>query len=332
MDQFNTSIWTTSSPFLQSDSSDIAKNNASQTAQYVGFFLLSAVVLGLPGNALVVVVYVTNMTTSTRVYLFALAVADTAICISGIVLSLMFDVTRSLVAAVISLIILVVAVTFSMVLLVFVSIERLVAVRLPQTFNMNPTRAKKYILVLLFIAVLFATVQGCADYMNYTVFHAFVRTGFLTGSAFIMVTCYTLIGATLLKKVKISSKRIADMNIHLSRESNNLAFVTVQSDVTQSPPVTGVIRIIAKQTQNVKSIALLFIITVVLLCVACHWCYVLWVLKYLTTSYIYISSIQSSTRSSTAWRAQCSGKMCDSFIARHGPNCMLVTLKYKCPL
>ena len=268
MDQFNTSIWTTSSPSLQSDSSDIAKNNASQTAQYVGFFLLSAVVLGLPGNALVVVVYITNMTTSTRVYLFALAVADTAICISGIVLSLMFDVTRSLVAAVISLIILVVAVTFSMVLLVFVSIERLVAVRRPQTFDMNPTRAKTCILVLFFIAVLFTIVHGLATYMNYTVFVTFIRTSFLTASALIMVTCYTLIGATLLKKVMTSRKQIADINIQLSGQSSNptnskITVAIVQSDVTQSPSVTNVTRITAKQTQNVKSIALLFIITVV---------------------------------------------------------------------
>ena len=268
MDQLNISIWTTSSPFLQSDSSDIAKKNASQNEQYVAFFLLSAVVLGLPGNVLVVVIYITNMKTSTRVYLFTLAVSDTAICISGIVLSLMFDVTRSLVAAVVSVTILTGAITFSMLLLVFVSIERLIAVRRPQTFNMNPTRAKRYILGLFFIAVLFTTVQGLASYMNYTVFLAFVRTSFLTANALIMVTCYTLIGATLLTKVRNSRKQIADINIQLSRQStnptnSNLTFAIVQSDVIQSPPITDVTRIIAKQTQNVKSIALLFIITVV---------------------------------------------------------------------
>ena len=268
MDQFNTSIWTTTSPFLQSDSSDIAKNNASQTAQYVGFFLLSAVVLGLPGNVLVVVVYITNMTTPTRVYLFALAVADTAICISGIFLSFTFDESRSLVPIVFSIIILIVAITFSVLLLVFVSIERLIAVRRPQTFNMNPARAKRYILVLFFTVVLFIAVQGFSSYMNYTVFFTFLRMSFLTASALIMVTCYTLIGATLLRKVMTSRKQIVDINKQFSRQSNNptnsnLTVAIVQSDLTQTPPVTAVIRITAKQTQNVKSVALLFIITVV---------------------------------------------------------------------
>ncbi|KAK2185452.1 hypothetical protein NP493_233g00022 [Ridgeia piscesae] len=206
------------------------------------------------------------MTSSTRVYMFALAVADSCVCVCGIVLTTTW--IEAITAAVVSVTILTGAITFSMLLLVFVSIERLIAVRRPQTFNMNPTRAKRYILGLFFIAVLFTTVQGLASYMNYTVFLAFVRTSFLTANALIMVTCYTLIGATLLTKVRNSRKQIADINIQLSRQStnptnSNLTFAIVQSDVIQSPPISDVTRIIAKQTQNVKSIALLFIITVV---------------------------------------------------------------------
>jgi len=39
--------------------------------------------LGLPGNLLVIAVYIVNMKTSTRVYMFALAIADLAVCVGG---------------------------------------------------------------------------------------------------------------------------------------------------------------------------------------------------------------------------------------------------------
>ena len=97
--------------------------------------------------------------------MFALAVADTAICMSGVVMSLAFnhDVTKMIFQY-----ILYVALTFSMVLLVFVSIERLIAVRRPHTFNMNPKRAKIYLLVFLLCTNVFMIANGWAMYMGYT--------------------------------------------------------------------------------------------------------------------------------------------------------------------
>ena len=50
-------------------------------------FLLVMCSLGLPGNLLVIAVYIRNMKTSTRVYMFALAIADSAVCVCGVLMT-----------------------------------------------------------------------------------------------------------------------------------------------------------------------------------------------------------------------------------------------------
>ncbi|KAI0214235.1 hypothetical protein LSAT2_000668, partial [Lamellibrachia satsuma] len=73
------------------------------------------------------------MTTSTRVYMFALAVADSTICV-GIVLgaALIGSVTAKAILCVINT-----SIVYSVLLLVFVSVERLIAVRRPYSFTVN---------------------------------------------------------------------------------------------------------------------------------------------------------------------------------------------------
>ena len=44
-------------------------------------------VFGIPGNLVVLAAYAFKMTTSTKVYMFALAVADLDICVTGIMLT-----------------------------------------------------------------------------------------------------------------------------------------------------------------------------------------------------------------------------------------------------
>ena len=88
--------------------------------------------LGLPGNFFVLTVYLRTMTSSTRVYMFALAVDGSAVCVCGIVLTrvLIDFITVQVITCTID-----VAISFSVYLLVFVSIERLLAVRRPHTFS-----------------------------------------------------------------------------------------------------------------------------------------------------------------------------------------------------
>ena len=87
------------------------------------YFLVT--VLRLPGNVCVIVVYTRQMSIPVKIYMFALAIADTGICMCGIVLS---SVKIDHVTAGIVFFISDVTITFSMYLLAFVSIERLMAV------------------------------------------------------------------------------------------------------------------------------------------------------------------------------------------------------------
>ena len=270
---FNMSTWTNISTFLQSvlnDSSELSKDNTSQQLVYPGLVLLAFVVLGLPGNILVIVIYIANMTTSTRVYMCSLAVADTTICICAIVLTLTFGhlVKTTMVVS----FILVVTIMFTLFLLVFVSFERLIAVRRPHTFNMNPTRAKTYIVVFVLCAAIFTAVTGLAEYLKYTMFSVILRTSLLSASALTMVTCYTIMGVILLKKAITSRKQVTDINLVVSNKpstipSSALTFANVQSVVVQADQGKVVHKMAAKQAKNFKSIFLLFIITAVF--VAC---------------------------------------------------------------
>ena len=61
--------------------------NATNYVSITHFASFLMCVLGIPGNLLVIAVYIRKMTTSTRVYMFALAVSDLTVCISGIVLT-----------------------------------------------------------------------------------------------------------------------------------------------------------------------------------------------------------------------------------------------------
>ena len=177
--------------------------------------------------------------------MFALAVADTAICMSGVVISLAFnhDVTKM-----IFLYILDAAITFSILLLVFVSIERLIAVRRPHMFNINTKRAKIYLLVFLLCTNVFMIANGWAMYMGYTNVAVVSKASFITASALIMVTSYTLIGMTLFKKTIVSSNTIAVSNMNVSNQN--------------SFPTDNILSS-ANEIKNLKSILLLFVITVV---------------------------------------------------------------------
>ncbi|KAK2163838.1 hypothetical protein NP493_1444g02015 [Ridgeia piscesae] len=274
MDPSNNPIWKINSTLPErvvNDGSDFTRYNASDHVHYPGCVLFSAVVLGLPGNLLVIAVYIANMKTSTRVYMFALAAADTAICICAVVLILAHTYTH-FVATTVFISILSTTITFAVLLLVFMSVERLIAVRKPHTFNLNPKRAQLYLIVFLFCGVLFTTLNAFARHMKYEQFYRIAKASFLIASASVMATCYTVIGVTLLKTAVTSRNQITSINMEITSQNCNRSNVTltctnVHSDVTQSTSMNVTAKITAKQAKKFKSIFLLFLITVVF--VAC---------------------------------------------------------------
>ena len=107
--------------------------------------------------------------------MFALAVADTAICMSGVVISLAFN---HVLMKMIFQYVLNVAIMFSILLLVFVSIERLIAVRRPHTFNMNPRRAKIHLFMFLLCTSLLIIATGWPSIWNIHMLMLFQKRAF----------------------------------------------------------------------------------------------------------------------------------------------------------
>ena len=116
-------------------------------------------VLGIPGNVLVIAVYLRRMTTSTRMYMFALAVADLVACIYGIVIA---TATFSYVGFEIATHCAFVTFTLSVYLLAFVSIERLLAVRHPNTFSLSLLRAKRALAAITVVSLVVSSVDDSA--------------------------------------------------------------------------------------------------------------------------------------------------------------------------
>ena len=152
--------------------------------------------LGLQGNILVILVYMVNMKTSTRVYMFALAVADLAVCVCAVVVAaadMKYSITFNWLIRT--------SIYLSATLLVFVSIERLIAVKRPHTFSMDSRRAKRALLDLALTGVPFTTVGDIylSPYSHYNIWRPLEIT--LIGSGImVMIICYTLIAIDLLKK------------------------------------------------------------------------------------------------------------------------------------
>ena len=208
MDSGNTSNWTNGSGFLENVvniSFELSKHNPPKTVGVLNIGLLLCV-LGLPGNLLVIVVYMRKMTTSTRVYMFALAVGDTAVCVCGIFLitTAMDSITTSVFVFALNT-----SVTFTAYMLVFVSIERLIAVRRPHSFNVKVQRAKKILLILVVAAVVYAMVIIVTGLIQYQQVSRILGSWMLFMGTLIMTTCYILIATTLLKRARSSRNRIA---------------------------------------------------------------------------------------------------------------------------
>ena len=198
MDSDNSANWTNGSRFAQ----DYYK--AKIMDDYIGSFLLC--VLGLPGNLLIIAVYIRKMTISTRVYLLALAVVDSTVCVCGIILtvSLTNFVTRQVFIYVFDM-----STTFSVFLLVFVSIERLIAVKRPHSFNVKAQRAKTALVIIAVTACVFTTVTTVASLNQYTQFSRVFAMCTLFLCILTMTTCYVLAAAMLLQNTRTSQISIA---------------------------------------------------------------------------------------------------------------------------
>ena len=215
METMNTSYWTNDSNVLHNTSNDsfgITENNPTEVKCFSKIVLYMCV-LGLPGNLLVIAVNARKMTTSTRVYMFALGVTDSAICLCAIVLS---TALMNLIIKRIFQFALNTSLIFSMFILVFVSIERLIAVRHPHSFNTKSQRAKKALLIIAVSAVVYTTLMLVGRIKQYKLLYRASEMCVQCVSVLIMATCYTIMAITLVKQARASRNRIATVNMTAS--------------------------------------------------------------------------------------------------------------------
>lgn len=162
-------------------------------------------VLGLPGNLFVIAVYIRNITTSTKVYMFGLAIADTAVCICGTVLtSARIDHTMLLVV----LYFVDLSIIISIYLLAFVSIERLVAVWRPHSFSLSSRRALVALAIIGVAAATSAGVLTFARLRHYSYLARIFPMLVTLLSVLVMIVCYMLVAIKLLRNLRAAHKNV----------------------------------------------------------------------------------------------------------------------------
>ena len=228
-------------------------------------------VLAIPGNVLVIAVYALKMITSIRMYMFALAIADLVTCVYGIVLA---TATFSYVGLEIALHCAFLTLSFSLYLLAFVSVERLLAVLRPGTFSLSLLRAKRALVAITVAAIATAVVLTTARLIQNKMLLYSVQATIIVSCVAVMIVCYSLMGITMVKK-----ERAAHTSIGIASSAPLPGPSTMSAEGTELPTVSGpantssskhsakpCIKSTAPIQQNtLKSIYLLFIITLVFL-------------------------------------------------------------------
>ncbi|KAK2178369.1 hypothetical protein NP493_546g03097 [Ridgeia piscesae] len=226
-------------------------------------------VLGIPGNILVIAVYSWNMATSTRVYMLALAIADLQVCLIGVFLT---TVKFTIISLEITVFFVHTSVIFSALLLSFVSMERLLAMRRPHSFSLSPRRAKVALVVIAVMAAICSMVLTVGRINSYNLLiHVF--TPFVTmTSVVVMIGCYSIMAMTMLMRAAHRNVVVARVTPLPGPSSDHkrtfeLANVAPQSALTSNKicPQSVAKATTAKQAKVYKSVSLLFIISIVFL-------------------------------------------------------------------
>ena len=256
MESGNTSNVTNGTSCLQNVLNVTFDSSKSTYTEDFVIYVLLLCVLGLPGNLLVIAVYVRKMTTSTRVYMFALAVADSSVCVCGIVLSATQTgwVKRQVLLSVIDM-----SILFSSFLLVFVSIERLMAVRRPHSFNVNAQRAKKALIVIAVIAAVGTSVNTVTRHSKFVQFRRAYSSCVALGCISTMTTFYILMAVTLLARARASRNQIAvshetsEYNPCPSQPGSSCKFTKTQSRQPNTGPSNMATMKTMKQIRSVEN-------------------------------------------------------------------------------
>ena len=268
MDLLDTAISSHNTSFQQDVLNNSTAQDSSTRVYNLNFAVFIMCLLGLPGNLLVIAVYLLNMTTSTRVYMFALAVVDLVVCVCGIILTgvkigqvLMYVVD---VASEVSLI-------FSVFLLVFIAIERLVAVRSPHTYSLCVIRAKKALAVNAAVTGVAVLMHQMLKISRHAVLLKLYEVSVFLSCLLVLSICYIMVAVTLIKKAwsaraKVESQGEAFRNA--PGPSGNTAPFTISenkdcsSSLRETAYVSSPNTVGQKPKQQFKGLSVLLVVTV----------------------------------------------------------------------
>ena len=250
------------------ESTEVPPNNTGDEGFVTNVTMLVMCVLGLPGNLLVIAVYLRLQTTSTRVYMFSLAIADLASCVSGVVMA---STPLPLVALYLFLYTGNTANGFSAMLLAFISTERLVAVRRPVAFSNASERAKRAVVRLAVFDVVIIAVFEIARHTCCPLFSRILVMTILCISVAVMIICYFLVTVTLLKNARTARTNVGvELAVSLpavgtssGKETRHVDTTVSQTQVSPAQPNSSSKTRSEKSAAHYKNVYLLFIVTVV---------------------------------------------------------------------
>ena len=175
----------------------------SNTAVEIVFVVLS--LLGFLGNVLVMAVNARRLTTSTKVYMFSLALVDATICLGAVTGSRterLGTVFRTGIVYIVTT-----AAAFSMYMLAFVATERYVAVKRPHAFSLSSRRATIAVILIGIGSAIYAAVVVAAKVLLLDLTLMILRIFVVTSTVVVIVVCYVMIAALLWIRARDKAKR-----------------------------------------------------------------------------------------------------------------------------
>ena len=189
----------------------LVKNSSSETLfiiTFVDFIITSLCALGTPGNLFVVFVYLRNMTTALRTYMFALGVADTLTCVPFIILQMRrLGIGDDRLFAFIADI-LVSSRVFSSLMLVYLSVDRFLFAIRPHTFGRSIRKAKVALVTIAIVSVLYTALLKVTQLSGLQQVHVIIAAFFAHLCFATVIMSYSLLAVTLLKRMRAALRKI----------------------------------------------------------------------------------------------------------------------------
>ena len=211
--------------------------------------------LGIPGNLFVAAVYIRKMTTSTRTYMFALSLVDTAICVC---FTILVNVRFGKIGKLVVIYVFNATLIFSTDLLAFFAIERCLAVAKPHKFTINTRRAKAALAIIAAGSLCQSAAVSVPLVLGFIRFFTIFSTALVNVCFVIIVTSYTIMAVLLIKRSRTAHRQV---NVVATTRSSAEAVATTSTMPTSFGRSAGATPLNVLQAQ--RGTLVLFVVTAV---------------------------------------------------------------------